>query len=68
MTKQECAVVMAYTGVTMLIGDDFDVFHQYVEHIMNRPVWTHELADAEITVKIKNLSEPDFIELCRTAM
>ena len=58
---------MAYTGVTMLIGDDFDIFHQYVERIMNRPVWTHEMADERITGTIKKRAEPDFIKLCETA-
>ena len=30
MTKRECAIVMAHTGITMLTGDDFDIFHKYV--------------------------------------
>ena len=25
----------------------FDVFHEAVEHALNRPVWTHEFADME---------------------
>ena len=44
MTKHECAIVMAHTGICMLTGDDFGIYHEYIEKIMGRPVWTHELA------------------------
>lgn len=53
MTKQECAIVMAYTGKCMLAGEDFNIFHKYVENIMNRPVWTHELGIDAIADEIK---------------
>ena len=65
MTKRECAIVMAYTGITMLAGEDFDIFHRYVEEKIGRPVWTHEfpmLAD-----EMKQKSKMDFIELCKNA-
>lgn len=29
MTIRECAVVMAYTGVTMLAGDNLGEFYRY---------------------------------------
>ena len=45
MTKQECAIIMAHTGICMLTGEEFNEFHKYVEYIMGRPVWTHELAE-----------------------
>lgn len=41
MTKQEKVIVSAYTGVLMC---DFADLHEYIEKIMGRPVWTHELA------------------------
>lgn len=66
MTKRECAIVMAHTGITMLTGDDFNIFHKYVEDIMGRPVWTHELPALES--KIKERSRIDFISLCRRAV
>lgn len=65
MTKQECAIVMAYTGIAMLTGDDFDIFHKYVENIMERPVWTHELPI--LVGEIKARSRKDFVKLCREA-
>lgn len=67
MTKQECAIIMAYTGTCMLTGDEFSVFHKYIEKLMNRPVWTHELANKEIWEEIKKKSEVDFMNLCKEA-
>ena len=57
MTKREAAVVMAFTGVALLVGDDFSYFHQYVDELMGRPVRTHEfpmLAD-----EIKRRADPE---------
>lgn len=67
MTKRECAIVMAYTGVCMLAGENFQIFHKYVEDIMNRPVYTHELGFPLVADEIKRRSENDFIALCKSA-
>lgn len=45
----------------------FPIFHEYIEKLMGRPVWTHELADKNIVDQIKEKSKADFIELCRIA-
>ena len=34
MTDKEKAIIMAYTGIAMLVGDKFDIFHQYIEEKM----------------------------------
>lgn len=65
MTKQECAIVMAYTGVCMLEGEDFIIFHKYVEEKMGRLVYTHELPELE--ERIKEASREDFLNLCKNA-
>lgn len=65
MTDREKAIVMAYTGVTMLKGEKFSIFHQYIEEIMKRPVFTHELGSELVWEQIKEASKPDFIRLCR---
>ena len=31
MTDREKAIVMAYTGIAMLTGEKFPIFHEYVE-------------------------------------
>lgn len=68
MTKHECAIVMAYTGKCMLTGEDFRIFHEYVEKLMDRPVFTHELAFDEVSDEIVKRSKKDFIELCKNAV
>jgi len=68
MTKQECAIIMAQTGICMLTGEEFNEFHKYVEYIMGRPVWTHELANEEVKNKIIENSKDDFLDLCKEAV
>lgn len=67
MTKHELAVIMAYTGLVTLTGEDFGIFHKYVEDLMGRPVYTHEFASRIIENEIKERSKPDFIRMCQTA-
>lgn len=55
---------MAYTGVCMLSGDKFQIFHKYVEDIMGRPVYTHEMAIKAVDDEIKEKAKADFIALC----
>lgn len=62
MTDREKAIVMAHTGICMLKGDKFQIFHEYVEAIMGRPVYTLEMA--WIADEIKEKSKPDFLKLC----
>lgn len=65
MTDKERAIVMAYTGVTMLTGDKLSVFYKYIEGILGRPIWSHELADLSIWKEIEEKSKKDFLNLCR---
>jgi len=64
MTDREKAIIMAHTGITMLTGDKFSIFHKYIEDILGRSVWTHELADHDVWEEIKEKSKSDFLELC----
>ena len=57
MTKREAAIVSAYTGY--LIGE-FSDMHEYIEEIMGRPVFTHELGNMTTFDKIKSLARDDF--------
>ena len=66
ITKQECAILMAYTGVAMLKGDDLFYFYDYLSGIIGRPVYTHEIprvVDYYKDTRIRN----DFFALCRNA-
>jgi hypothetical protein len=60
MTEREAAVITAFTGIA--IGD-FGVAHLYIEEILERPVWTHELGTQLVWSQIKEKSKPDFIAL-----
>lgn len=62
MTNRERAIVMAYTGVCMLAGDNLSEFYKYLEELFDGPVYTHELLYLEDTIKEK--SRNDFLKLC----
>lgn len=64
MTDREKAIVMAYTGVCMLTGNKFRIFHEYVEDIMGRPIQTIEMGMDSVADEIKEKARPDFLELC----
>lgn len=68
MTKSEAAVIMAYTGQVMLTGEDFDIFHNYIERILNRPVFTHELDSKSVWDEIKEKSKNDFLDICNNVV
>lgn len=60
MTKREAAIVSAYTGV--LIGK-FEDMHEYVETILERPVYTHELGNKEMFDCIHEKAKLDFMNI-----
>lgn len=66
MTKQECAIIQAYTGVCMLSGDDDVIFGEYVRSLLGRSLFTHEYPD--FADQIKELSKSDFLNLCESAI
>lgn len=63
MTKREAAVVMAYTGVCMLEGEDMNLFYEYLAKLFGRPAYTHELLKLE--PEIKKRARKDFLNICR---
>lgn len=65
MTDREKAIVMAYTGTAMLTGEKLSIFYKYIEDILGRPVWTHELLFDSVCEEIKEKSKSDFLELCK---
>jgi hypothetical protein len=65
MTKQECAIVTAYTEISMLRGDDLKYLYRYLSEIIGRPVFTHEIP--EVCELFRDRIKADFISLCRNA-
>ena len=65
MTKRECAIVTAYTGVAMLQGEDLEEFYWYVAEKLGHGVHPHEIG--VYFDEIRDKSRKDFIELCKGA-
>lgn len=63
MTKHEAAVIETFTGICMLTGDDRKYVYEYTEKLFGFPIFTHELP--KYADKLKELSRPDFIKICR---
>ena len=63
MTKKEAAIVSAYTGY--LIGS-FAETHKYIEKILGRPVFTHEMVNEQLLTEIRQKSKADFCSILIT--
>jgi len=61
MTKREALVVSAYTG--FLCGVTFADLHEYIEEVLEHPVFTHELASSSMIQLIKEKSRDEFIAI-----
>jgi hypothetical protein len=60
MTKREAAIVSAFTGI---MTGAFSDMHEYVEEIMGRPVYTHEMGDKAFAKEISKAAYVDFISM-----
>ena len=65
MTKHECAVVTAYTEISMLRGDDLKYLYNYLSGFIGRPIYTHEIP--AVCMQFRDQIREDFISLCRDA-
>ena len=65
MTKREAVVVEMYTGICMLTGNDRKLAYQYAEELLGHKVFTHDFANKDIVNKLKELSKPEFIRICK---
>ena len=61
MTKRESLIISAYTGY--MVCKQFSDLHEFIEQTMERPVFTHELADENLIAELKNKLHPQFIEI-----
>lgn len=59
MTEKMSTIFSAYTGISF---GSFSEMHGYIEKILGRPVWTHEMADKALWAEIKEKAKPDFLE------
>ena len=60
MTRREAAIVSAYTG--FLLGD-FSAMHEYIEEVLGRPVFTHEMGSHDFAEMLRERVKSDFVAL-----
>lgn len=65
MTLEERVIVETYTGYCMTSGDERDEVYKYMQKLLGRPVYTHELAQKSVVKMLQEKSKADFIELCK---
>lgn len=65
MTLEERVIVETYTGYCMTSGDERNAVYKYMEKLLGRPVYTHELAQESVMNELHEKSKADFIELCK---
>lgn len=65
MTLEERVIVETYTGYCMTSGDERNAVYKYMQKLLGRPVYTHELAQKSVVNKLQEKSKADFIELCK---
>ena len=61
LTKQQAAVIGAYTGFT---AGPFADIHEYAERILGRPIFTHEFASKRLSEEIRKAAESDYVAIC----
>lgn len=67
MTKEECVIITAFTGISMLQGKDIGLLYKYAESKFGYPIMTHDMASEKFWEKLKHESENDFFDLCMNA-
>ena len=61
LTRDQAAIIGVYTGISA--GPFADV-QKLAEDLLERPVFTHELANQDLCEKLKELVKPKFIQIC----
>ncbi len=61
MKKNEALLLSAFTG--FLLVKYFHEVHEYIEEILGRQVFTHELANKKIHKEIQEKSKKEFIKI-----
>lgn len=58
LTKQQAAIISAYTGY---LAGSFSDLHEYAQSVLGRPIWTHQFP--EIMDELRDASRDDFMSL-----
>ncbi len=68
MTIRECAIVTAYTGISMLQGEYIGELYNYAEEVTGIKPYTHDFGNESFWKLLREKSKPDFIKLCKNAV
>ena len=60
LTRRQGAIVSAYTG---RLACNFVDLHAYVEELLGRPVFVHEMGDTHIVDQIRERARADFLAI-----
>ena len=63
MTKKESIIISAYTG--FMICKEFSDMHEFIEQVMERPVFTHEMGSEQFLKEVQERLKPQLIELIK---
>jgi hypothetical protein len=61
LTRDQAAIIGVYTGIS---AGPFADIQKLAEDLLERPVFTHELANQDLCEKLKELVKPQFIQIC----
>lgn len=60
LTSEQAAIIGAFTGY---LAGPFSEMHAYIERIMGRPVWAHEMANEKVMGEIRQAAKDDFLSI-----
>lgn len=63
LTKEQAAIIGAYTGTT---AGPFSDIQEYAEKKLGRPIFTHEFASEDLSQKLQEAAKDDFLSICHS--
>lgn len=60
LTSEQAAIIGAFTGY---LAGPFSEMHAYIEKIIGRPVFTHEMASEALSAEIREKAKADFLAI-----
>ena len=63
MTLKEKVIIETYTGFCMTTSEERPEVYKYIEELIGRPVFTHELGDEKILEELRKKCKNDLLEM-----
>lgn len=61
LDKDQALLISAYTGYVLV--NAFSEIHEYIEKVMERPVYTLEMADKNFNAELREKLKDEFLKL-----